>query len=100
MGAAALIGFAALAGGLLAVAVREGILSAPRIAAWMREALNPLRRVGREGYVPSVEEQRRLALVGKWSDRGRDGPGHRDRAPGGGRGRRALVRRSCRRATW
>lgn len=64
MGAAALIGFAALAGGLLAVAVREGILSAPRIAAWMREALNPLRRVGREGYVPSVVEQRRLALLG------------------------------------
>lgn len=64
MGAAALIVFAALAGGLLAVAVREGILSAPRIAAWMREALNPLRRAGREGYVPSVEEQRRLALLG------------------------------------
>jgi tight adherence protein B len=64
VGAAALIGLAALAGGLLAVAVREGILSAPRIAAWMREALNPLRRVGREGYVPSVVEQRRLALLG------------------------------------
>jgi tight adherence protein B len=64
VGAAALIAFAALAGGLLAVAVREGILSAPRIAAWMREALNPLRRVGREGYVPSAEEQRRLAMLG------------------------------------
>ena len=64
MGAAALIVFAALAGGLLTVAVREGILSAPRIATWTREALNPLRRAGREGYVPSVEEQRRLALLG------------------------------------
>jgi tight adherence protein B len=64
VGAAALIVFAALAGGLLTVAVREGILSAPRIAAWTREALNPLRRAGREGYVPSVEEQRRLALLG------------------------------------
>ncbi len=64
MGAAALIGFAALAGGLLTVAIREAILSAPRIAAWTREALNPLRRVGREGYVPSAEEQRRLALLG------------------------------------
>jgi tight adherence protein B len=64
VGAAALIVLAALAGGLLAVAVHEGILSAPRIAAWMREALNPLRRAGREGYVPSVEEQRRLALLG------------------------------------
>jgi tight adherence protein B len=64
VGAAALIVLAALAGGLLAVAVHEGILSAPRIAAWMREAVNPLRRAGREGYVPSVEEQRRLALLG------------------------------------
>jgi tight adherence protein B len=64
VGAAALIVFAALAGGLLTVAVREGILSAPRIATWTREALNPLRRAGREGYVPSVEEQRRLALLG------------------------------------
>jgi tight adherence protein B len=64
VGAAALIGFAALAGGLLTVAIREAILSAPRIAAWTRDALNPLRRVGREGYVPSAEEERRLALLG------------------------------------
>jgi tight adherence protein B len=64
MGPEALIGLAALAGGLLAVAIREGILSAPRIAAWTREAVNPLRRVGREGYVPNAEEQRRLALLG------------------------------------
>ena len=64
MGSGALIGLAALAGGLLAVAIREGILSAPRVAAWVREAVNPLRRVGREGYVPSAEEQRRLALLG------------------------------------
>jgi tight adherence protein B len=60
----ALIALAGLAGGLLAVAIREGILSAPWVAAWVHEAVNPLRRVGREGYVPSAEEQRRLALLG------------------------------------
>jgi tight adherence protein B len=64
VGRTALIGLAALAGGLVAVAMRDAILSAPRVAAWMREALSPLSRVGREGYVPSGEEQRRLALVG------------------------------------
>jgi tight adherence protein B len=64
VGAGALIALAALAGGLLAIAIREGILSAPRVAVWTREAVNPLRRVGREGYVPSAEEQRRLALLG------------------------------------
>ena len=64
MGPEPLIALAALTGGLLAVAIREGLLSAPRIAAWIGEALKPLRRVGREGYVPSAEEQRRLALLG------------------------------------
>jgi tight adherence protein B len=60
----ALIALAALAGGLVAVASREAILSAPRIAAWTRASLDPLRRVAREGHVPSAEEQRRLALLG------------------------------------
>lgn len=59
-----LIGLAALAGGLLAVAAREAVLSAPRIADWLREALSPLARAGREGYAPSPDEQRRLALLG------------------------------------
>jgi tight adherence protein B len=64
MGAAALIGLAALAGGLVAVAIREALLSAPRIADWMRESVTPLARVRREGYVPTAEEQRRLAQLG------------------------------------
>jgi tight adherence protein B len=64
VGPATLIALAALAGGLLAVAAREAILSTPRIAGWMREAVTPLSRIAREGYSPSVEEQRRLALLG------------------------------------
>jgi tight adherence protein B len=64
VGPAALIALAALAGGLMVVGIREAVLSAPRIAAWMRSTLAPLSRVGREGYVPSAEEQRRLALLG------------------------------------
>ena len=64
MGRATLIALAALAGGLVAVAIREAILSAPRAASWIREAMEPLSRIAREGYVPSPEEQRRLALLG------------------------------------
>jgi tight adherence protein B len=64
MGATSLIALAALAGGLVAVAIREAVLSAPRLAGWVSEAVQPLARVGREGYVPSAEEQRRLALLG------------------------------------
>jgi tight adherence protein B len=64
VGAAGLIVLAALAGGLVAVAVREATLSAPRLALWVREAVDPLRRIAREGYVPSAEERRRLALLG------------------------------------
>jgi tight adherence protein B len=64
LGQSALIGLAALAGGLVAVAIREALLSAPRVAAWLRESLSPLSRVTREGYVPSAEEQRRLSLLG------------------------------------
>ncbi|HET8592344.1 MAG TPA: type II secretion system F family protein [Solirubrobacterales bacterium] len=64
MGEALLISLAALAGGLVAVAAREAVLAAPRSAAWLLEAIAPLARAGREGYTPSAEEQRRLALVG------------------------------------
>jgi tight adherence protein B len=64
VGPAALIALAVLAGGLVALGIREAILSAPRVADWMREAVNPLRRIASEGYVPSAEEQRRLALLG------------------------------------
>ena len=59
-----MIGFAALAGGLVAVAAREALISAPRIAGWLRTSLAPLGRAGREGYAPSADEQRRLALIG------------------------------------
>jgi tight adherence protein B len=64
MGEALLISLAALAGGLVAVAMREALLSAPRVAEWLRVAVAPLGRAGREGYAPSAEEQRRLALLG------------------------------------
>jgi tight adherence protein B len=59
-----LIVLAALSGGLVAIASREALLAAPRLAGWVREALGPLRRAAREGYSPSAEEQRRLALLG------------------------------------
>ena len=64
MGAVTLIALASLAGGLLCMAAREAVLSAPRLAAWLSAALAPLARAGREGYAPSTEEQRRLALLG------------------------------------
>jgi len=64
VGQAALISLAALAGALVAVASREALLAAPGVGAWLREALLPLGRAGREGYAPSADEQRRLALIG------------------------------------
>jgi tight adherence protein B len=64
VGEAALISLAALAGGLTAVALREALLSTPRLAGWLRMAVAPLGRAGREGYSPSPEEQRRLGLLG------------------------------------
>jgi tight adherence protein B len=54
----------ALAGGLLAMAVREAVLASPAAAAWLRQAIEPLRRAGREGYAPSNLERRRLAALG------------------------------------
>lgn len=54
----------AAAGGLAAVAAREAMLATPALAAWVRVALEPLRRAGREGYAPSVPERRRLAALG------------------------------------
>jgi tight adherence protein B len=64
LGQPALIGLAGLAGGLVAVAIRDAVLSAPRAVLWLQQSLSPLTRVAREGYVPSAEEQRRLALIG------------------------------------
>jgi tight adherence protein B len=54
----------AAAGALLALAAREAVLGTPALTAWLRESLEPLRRAGREGYVPSAIERRRLALLG------------------------------------
>ncbi|HEX5982781.1 MAG TPA: type II secretion system F family protein [Solirubrobacterales bacterium] len=55
---------AALAGGLLALAAREALRATPAAAAWLRQALEPLRRAGEEGYMPSTVERRRLAALG------------------------------------
>jgi tight adherence protein B len=54
---------AAVAGGLLALAGREGLRASPALGAWLRLALEPLRRAGSEGYAPSTLERRRLAAV-------------------------------------
>jgi tight adherence protein B len=54
----------AAAGGLAAIAAREAVLATPVLARWVSAALEPLRRAGREGYLPSVGERRRLALLG------------------------------------
>jgi tight adherence protein B len=53
----------AAAGGLLALAAREALLASPAAAHWLRLALEPLRRAGREGYMPSTRERRRLAVL-------------------------------------
>lgn len=58
----ALVG--AAAGGLLALGAREAVLASPAAARWLRLALEPLRRAGREGYAPSTIERRRLAALG------------------------------------
>lgn len=58
----ALVG--AVAGGLTALAAREALLASPAAVRWLRLALEPLRRAGREGYAPSSLERRRLAAVG------------------------------------
>jgi tight adherence protein B len=54
----------AAAGGLVALALREGLLASPAAARWLRLALEPLRRAGLEGYAPSSVERRRLAALG------------------------------------
>jgi tight adherence protein B len=53
-----------VAGGLAALAAREALLASPAPARWLRLALEPLRRAGREGYAPSTLERRRLAALG------------------------------------
>jgi tight adherence protein B len=55
---------AAGAGGLAVVGLREAVLGAPALTVWVRAALEPLLRAGREGYSPSRPERRRLAVLG------------------------------------
>lgn len=54
----------AAAGGLVALAAREAVLASPAMVGWLRFALEPLQKAGREGYAPSTLERRRLAAVG------------------------------------
>jgi tight adherence protein B len=54
----------AVAGGMVALAGREAVLASPAAARWLRLALEPLLRAGREGYAPSGGERRRLAVLG------------------------------------
>ena len=53
----------AAAGGLGAVGLREALLASPAVAAWLEMTLEPLRRAGREGYLPSRLERRRLVAL-------------------------------------
>jgi tight adherence protein B len=55
---------AAVAGGMVAVAAREAVLATPALARWVAEAIQPLLRAGREGYLPTEAERRRLGVVG------------------------------------
>jgi tight adherence protein B len=52
------------AGGLAAVAALEAVRATPALAGWLKMAIEPLERAGREGYLPSTRERRRLALLG------------------------------------
>ena len=55
---------AAAAGGLAAVALGEAVLASPAVGRWLADAVEPLRRAGREGYAPTESERRRLAVLG------------------------------------
>lgn len=54
----------AAAGGMVTVAAREALIATPAAGRWLAEALEPLRRAGREGYEPTEGERRRLAVIG------------------------------------
>jgi len=54
---------AAAGGGLGAVAVRDAVLASPAAARWIGRAVEPLRRAGAEGYLPTEAERRRLAAL-------------------------------------
>ena len=63
-GSPAAVVLAAAAGGLAALAARETAAATPGAARWVRRALEPFGRAGREGYAPSPAERQRLALLG------------------------------------
>jgi tight adherence protein B len=58
------VALAALSGGMAAVAAREAVLAMPSVARWLTAAVDPLLRAGREGYIPTEAERRRLGVVG------------------------------------
>lgn len=55
---------AAVAGGLVALTLRELLRATPSLARWLTEAVEPLRRAGTEGYEASEVERRRLGVIG------------------------------------
>ena len=90
---------AALAGGMAAVAIREAVLASPALGRWLAEAIEPLRRAGREGYAPPEAERRRLAALGTGAQAGQLGSRRSlDRVGGGGecRANRAATRQRIR----
>ncbi len=54
---------AAVGGALLVAAARDCLASLPLLAGWLNDAIEPLRRAGREGYAPNDAERRRLAAL-------------------------------------
>jgi tight adherence protein B len=54
---------AAAGGGLGALCIREAVLASPAAARWLARAVEPLRRAGAEGYLPTEAERRRLAAL-------------------------------------
>ena len=90
---------AALGGGMAAVAIREAVLASPAAGAWLAEAIEPLRRAGREGYAPNEAERRRLAVVGAGALRAATlfvagpGPAPLGAVAGPGAAARAVARR-------
>jgi len=63
-GSAAVVVLGAAAGGLVAASARDAVAATPAAAAWLRGAVAPLRRVAREGHLPTLRERRRLGLLG------------------------------------
>ncbi|MGK2932607.1 MAG: type II secretion system F family protein [Solirubrobacterales bacterium] len=54
----------AVAGCLVALAVRELVVVSPALPGWIRTTVEPLRRISGEGYLPTSKERARLALLG------------------------------------